>query len=228
MRNYILDFFAIVLCTSLALAQGRGVITGTVLDDHGNPVVQAKVHIAEKGVFVGHRVLQYHETDGDGHFRIPHVAWGTYIVMAGKEEAGYPDTSFGFYSNNTYPVALLTDDSPTEDVTIRIGPKAGVLDLAAVTDNLTGKEIRTASITLWRAENRQLFMTTSTTVGRVLVPSGTEVEISISAPGYKSWPPSDSTAEGKVFLLPEQTRKLEIKLDPDESSDPTATNRSPN
>jgi len=201
----------------LAWAQNRGVVTGTVLDEHGSPLAQAKVHVAERGAFVAHRVIEYHETDAEGHFRIAHLQWGTYIVMAGKEEAGYPDTSFGFYSNNAYPIAVLNDDSPTDEVTLRLGPKACVLDIAPVRDELTGKEIRSASITLRRVDHAQLFITTSTTVGRVLVPSSTEVEISITAPGYKSWPSPESTGEGKIFLPPEQTRKLEIRLQPDES-----------
>lgn len=227
MRNDILSLSTIVLFTSLALAQGHGVITGTVLDDRGNPVGAAKVHITERGAFVVHRILQYHETDADGHFRIPHVQWGTYFVLAGKEDAGYPDPEATFYSNNVAPTVTVTDEFPTDDITIRLGPKAGLLDIAPVTDNLTGKEIRSASITLRRVDNAQLFITTSTTVGHVLVPADTNVEMSITAPGYKSWPSPDLTAEGKIFLLPEQTRKVEIRLDPDESSHPGAANPSP-
>jgi len=57
MRNKVLNILASVLLVGLARAQDRGVITGTVLDEHGSPVVKAKVLITEKGVFVAHRVL---------------------------------------------------------------------------------------------------------------------------------------------------------------------------
>lgn len=221
MRKEARRILAAALLIGSAWAQDRGVVTGTVLDEHGNPVAQAKVHITEKGVFLTHRVLQFHETDADGHFRIAHVHWGTYIIIAGKEDAGYPDTKFAFYSNNTEPVVVLTEDSPTADVTLKLGPKAGVLDVAPVTDELSGKEIRSASITLRRADN-DLFISTSTTVGRILVPSLTGVEVTISAPGYKLWPPPDQvSSKGRILLKPEEVLKLKIVLQPEE---PAPTN----
>jgi|GEM_PF-3057410 hypothetical protein len=222
MRNHVLKILASVLLVGLAWAQDRGVITGTVLDEHGSPVVKAKVHITEKGVFVAHKIIQFRETDGDGHFRIAHVPWGTYIVLAGKEDSGYADPKFSFYSNNGEPVVVLTEDAPATDVTLKLGPKAGVLDLKPVTDELTGKEIRSAAITLRRADNNDLFITTSTTVGRILVPALTNVVISIAAAGYKPWPaPGHAAAEGRIFLRPEQTQKLQVILQPEETASPS-------
>lgn len=205
-----------VLLIGSAWAQDRGVITGTVLDEHGSPVVKAKVLITEKGVLEMHRVLQFHETDADGHFRITRVRWGTYIVTVGKEDAGYADTGLGLHCNNAYPIAFVTEDSPTADVTLKLGPKAGVLELESVSDVITGKEIRLAAIRLKCAENPELFIYTSAALRRFLIPPLTEVLIEISAEGYKSWPASDqATTEGKVFLRPEQTQKLEVALQPD-------------
>jgi Carboxypeptidase regulatory-like domain len=223
MRKEARRILAGALLIGSAWAQDRGIVTGTVLDEHGSPLAQAKVHIAEKAAFAGHRLVQFHESDAEGHFHIAHVHWGTYIVIAGKEDAGYPDTKFAFYSNNTEPVVVLTEDSPTVDVTLKLGPKAGVLDVAPVTDQVTGKEIRSASITLRRADN-DLFISTSTTVGRILVPSLTGVEVTISAPGYKSWPPADtSVANARLFLQPEQIQRLQVSLEPDEGAHPSDT-----
>jgi len=209
--------FASVLLIGSAWAQDRGVITGTVLDENGTPVIKAKVLISEKGVRAMHRVLQFHETDANGRFRIAHVRWGTYLVTVGKEDAGYADTGLGLYCHNAYPMAVLTDDSPTADVTLRLGPKAGVLELEPVTDVRTGKEIHLAAIRLKCAENSDLFMYTSAAQRRFLVPPLTDVLVEISAEGYKSWPaPDRSATEGRIFLHPEQTQKLQVSLEPEE------------
>lgn len=218
MRNNLLNILASVFLVGLAWAQDRGVITGAVLDEHGNPVVKAKVLITEKGVFVAHRVLQFHETDADGRFRVAHVNWGTYIVTVGKENAGYADTGLGLHCNNDYPIVALTEYSPTADVTLKLGPKAGILDLEPVTDELTGREIRSAAITLRCADDNDFFISKSTTEERILVPALTNVVVNITAAGYKPWPAPDRTAaEGRIFLRPEQTQKLQVRLQPEET-----------
>jgi len=193
------------------------VITGTVLDEHGSPVVKAKVLITEKGVFVAHRVLPFHETDADGHFRIAHIPWGTYIVTVGKEDTGYIDTGLGLHCSTVYPMAVLAEDSVTADVTLSLGPKAGILELEPVTDATTGNAIRLAAIRLKCAENPDFFIYTSAAQGRFLVPASTQVLIEITAEGYKPWPAPDQATEGKINLKPEEARKLRVTLQPDPS-----------
>jgi len=79
----------------------------------------------------------------------------------------------------------------------KIGPKAGILDLEPVTDEATGKEIRSASVTLRRAANPDSFLSASTTQGRVFVPAFAEVLIEISAEGYKLWPSPAKRRKGR-------------------------------
>jgi|ERR1700733_92671 len=190
MRTNVLNVLASVLLIGLTWAQDRGVITGTVLDEHGSPVIKAKVLITEKGVLVVHRVLQFHETDADGHFRIAHVPSGTYVVTVGKEDAGYADTGLGLHCNSTYPVVVLTEDSATADLTLNLGPKAGVVELEPVTDATTGNAIRLAAIRLKCAENQDLFIYTSAAQGRFLVPPLTDLLLEITAEGRKDRAPS--------------------------------------
>jgi hypothetical protein len=216
MRAIIQKLFVAVFLSTLAWAQGT--VTGTALDETGKPLAKAKVRVAEKGPFGGHRTIQYYETDSEGHFLIGHVPWGTYVVVGGKEGAGYPDTNFAFYSNLAVPTVTLSPDSPTANVDLKFGPKAGILEVAPVADAETGKEIRSASITLRRAGS-DFFMTASTTEGRILVPSATEVLVRITAPGYKPWPPTDQpTAKGTILLQPEEVLKLQIALHREEST----------
>ncbi len=204
------------LFTGSALAQVQGTITGTVLDEHGSPLVKAKVLITERGVFAVHRVLQFHETDAEGHFRIAHVPWGTYIVTAGKEDAGYADTGLGLHCSNAYPIAVLTEDSKTADVTLNLGPKAGFLELEPVTDATTGNAIPLAAIRLKCAENLDLFIYTSASQRRFLIPPSTQVLIEVTAEGYKSWPSPETASDAKLFLKPEEVKKLRVVLQPEE------------
>ncbi len=205
-------------CVLLALgsAQAQGTITGTVVDETGKPLAGAKVHIAERDRVVGHRLIQYYETDDNGRFRIPHVPWGTYVLMAGKERAGYPDLVFNFYNDLALPTATLAEAFPSADVMVKVGPKAGVLELEPVTDAATGKEIPLASVTLRRADNPDLSISGSASQRRIFVPSLTRIVAEIMAEGYKSWPPSGAEADGTLFLRPEEIRKLRVALQPNE------------
>jgi len=221
MHDNVLKILPCVLLVGLVWAQDRGVIIGTVLDEHGSPVVKAKVPITEKGVFVGHRLLQFHETDADGHFRIAHVPWGTYIVTVGKEDAGYADTGLGLHCNNAYPIVVLTEDSATADVTLNLGPKAGVLELEPVTD-ATGNAIRLAAIRLKCVENPDLFIYTSAAQRRFLIPPSTLVLIEVTAEGYRPWPGSSRSAtDGRILLKPEEIQKLKVTLQPEVPSPPS-------
>lgn len=87
----------LVLFLSLeALAQSSGTVKRAVIDNHGKPVTKAEVHIAERKSFVGHRLIEMHDTDNQGRFTIKDVSFGTYLVMAGKEEPGYPASRRAF------------------------------------------------------------------------------------------------------------------------------------
>lgn len=130
--------------------------------------------------------------------------------MVGKEDSGYADTGLGLRCNNAYPIVVLTEDSATADVTLNLGPKAGVLELEPVTDATTGNAIRLAAIRLKCAENPDFYIYTSAYQRRFLVPPLTQVLIEITAEGYKPWPSPDQAAtEGKLFLSPSRCRSSE-------------------
>lgn len=209
----------LLVISAYTRAQTGGSIKGIVVDENGKPVARAEVHIAEKKPSVGHRMLHMYETSGGGEFLIPNVPWGTYVVMAGKEDAGYPDTKLAFYSNLVAPTVTLAPAFPAATANVKFGPKAGVLEIAPTTDAETGKKIDSATITLRRKQNPSFFITTSATGGRILVPSFTDVAVEIAAPEYKSWPGREAArTEGKISLKPGEVLSLQVKLQPDRSS----------
>jgi Carboxypeptidase regulatory-like domain len=200
-----------------AFAQTTGTISGVVVDENGQPLPKALVRIAETKPFYGSRVLDFYETDKDGRFLIEHVPWGTYAVMAKKEDSGYADMGFAFESNLAVPIVMLAPAFPKLDITVPLGPKAGKLDLVSLTDAETGKDLlESGAITLRRVQNPKFFMTTSTkTLRPFFVPANTDVSIEIAARGYKAWPGPDQAEQGRIRLKPEEILKLEIKLQPD-------------
>jgi len=74
-----------------------GTIRGTVLNENGEPVAGARVDARFFGKSVG-MVVPMAQTGKDGRFLIAHLQMDEYSVSARKEEEGYPDMHWAFYS----------------------------------------------------------------------------------------------------------------------------------
>jgi hypothetical protein len=145
----------------------------------------------------------------------------SYKIFAVKEPAGYPNTAFGFYSNHMFPTVTLTADRPTADITLKVGPPAGVI-LGSVTDAVTGAPVL-ASFLLRRISDPGNWISMSQKADyRVLVPPSVEVSVEVSAPGYKTWyygGPSDALGRPPVRLETRKEMKLDIQLQPEDKSE---------
>jgi hypothetical protein len=217
MRPNICLFLSVLLVTRALSAQTAGSIQGTVVDEEDRPLKGAKVHVEDRRFTLRTGALRFYETDADGRFQIGRLPWGSYVVLAGKEEDGYPDTKLAFYGNLKVPTVLLTPSSAIQNVTIHLEPKAGIVDLNSVVNAATWESIKTAAVTLRRAENTNFFMTASTTMTRLLVPSGVKISIEIRAVGYEDWyypGYSDATRSVPVTLGPGEVLMLDVKLQP--------------
>jgi hypothetical protein len=216
MRNTIWLLFFTLFFSSSVCAQAAGAIKGVVVDETGKPLAGAEVHIAENKQFVGHRLIQMYETNPAGQFLIANVPWGTYVVMAGKEAANYPDTKLAFYSNLAAPTVTLAREFPTVNVNVHLGPKAGILEIASLVDALTGRKIESATVTLRRVQNPDFFIMTSASAAHILVPSLTDIAVEVSAPGYKPWPTLEMAKNSaQIHLKPEEVYRLQIWLVPE-------------
>jgi hypothetical protein len=187
------------------------------VDEEGRPIKGAKVHLGDRTAIVVIGALRFFETDDEGRFLITHVPWGSYAVLAGKEDDGYPDTMMAFYGNSRVPVVSLSPSSPTKIVTVRLEPKAGIVGISSVVDAATFENIKTAAITLRRDENRDLFITASATMTRLLTPSGVKTRIEIRAVGYEDWyypGYSDPSKSVPVTLRPGEMLTLDVNLLP--------------
>jgi hypothetical protein len=210
-------FLSALLVSGVLSAQTAGTVQGTVVDEEGRPLKGAKVHLEDRGLTIHIGAIRFYETDADGRFQIGQLSWESYVVLAGKEEDGYSDTKWAFYSNFKVPTVSLTPSSAIQNVTIRLEPKAGVLVVNSVVDGATWESIKTAAVTLRRDENTNLFMTTSATMARLLVPSGVKASIEIRAVGYEDWyypGYADASRSVPVTLRPGEVLMLDIKLQP--------------
>lgn len=209
----------IVLFSICALAQETGSIRGVVTGQDGTPLADAQVHLSPidsaRGV---HRIIQFYPTNAKGEFVIDRIPPGPYIVHVGKEQDGYPDSKFAFYSNFNLARVNVAPATTMQKLTIRLGPKAGILNIDSVTDATTGKPVPSAVVTLRRA-GTDLYITTSTTVKIILVPAMTHVEVEVHAEGYSDWyfpgsPDSRSRSREDLYLKPSETMRLDVVLQP--------------
>jgi carboxypeptidase family protein len=209
------------LLVAFAAAQQPGSISGTVVDERGSPVVQAQVRVDPLDGRLRGTPVRMVETDKDGHFIMNNLGLMSYKVFAMKESAGYPDTSGAFYSNNVFPTVTLTASVPTADITLKVGPPAGVVS-GSVTNAVTGAPVL-AGFLLRRASDPGYWISMSQKADyRVLVPPSVEVSVEVSAPGYKTWlygGPSDPLNRPPIRLDSGKEMRLDIQLQPEEKLD---------
>ena len=211
-----------MLLSTCSLAQADGVVRGTVLDQNGKPVVGVKVHIQRTDIVAVHVVPRVAETDAQGKFLFENVALGVYRVSSAKEEEGYPDTFNPFYVAEQKQEIVLTTASSARDMIVQLGAQGGMLKLASVADARSGKDISvSATLTLARASNPASYMITSATRHLLLVPSSTDLTVTINAPGYKPWIADNRAETGHTInLKPGEELELQPKLIP-EGANPT-------
>jgi Carboxypeptidase regulatory-like domain len=196
-----------------AFAKGTtGTISGTVVDELGVPVVEAKVNAEPINGLPRASAIRYVKTDSHGHFSIDGLAWGKYKVFAMKEDSDYPNISFSFYSDVAPLQAALTPAACAVEIHIQLGPKAGLLT-GSVTNAVNGAPVN-AGFKLTRSNSpNQWFSTSAPPNYRILLPSSTDVLLEVSAPGFKTWTPGHA-----LRLQPGAEFRLDVRMEP--SADP--------
>lgn len=154
---------------------GPGLIEGTVRYEDGDPVNGATVHSKpiDRGMAA---IVPQAKTDESGHFAIPHLWLGKFAVGAEKLEEDYPNMTMQFYNDGKFETAILSSERPAANVSILLGPKAGILK-GTVTDAVTGADLNPC-VEFRRAKELNNFLAGTGLVNakyRVLVPSSTDV-----------------------------------------------------
>lgn len=221
MRRYGFAFAAIVFVLvplafpSIETNQGKGSIEGTVLDEKGRPVKGVKVNADPADSRIRASLVRYVETSEQGEFVIDRLDWGDYKVFTKKEEAGYPNMSYAFYSNDVYPKASLSPQTPVAKLQLKLSPKAGLL-FGVVKDASTGQPVD-PRIKLFRARDTRKWISVGAASNySALLPPATEVAIEVSANGYKTRSYGSAGSGSKPLRLRAgQKKRLDVMLDRD-------------
>jgi hypothetical protein len=197
--------------------QLAGSIQGTVVNEKGMPVPVAQVRVDPLDGRPRADAVLIVETDRSGHFLVSNLELESYKLFAMKESLGYADTAAAFYSNNVFPTVTLTASVPTVDITLRVGPPAGVLS-GRVSSAVSGDPVPGA-ILLRRVLDPGYWISMSQKPDyRVLLPPSAEVIVEVSAPGFKTWyygGPSDALKRAPIRLESGKEMKLDIQLEPE-------------
>jgi hypothetical protein len=202
-------------------SQPEGTISGTVLDEQGQPFRGVKVCTYMPGAPSGSKEARGGcpvATDEAGQFRIDHVAMGTFTVEVIKPEDGY----VAFAGTSVKETVTLGPSQSSATVVLKLGPKPGVL-LPTVKDKLTGQPIISFQVS-WEivdsnSPNRSYSggQTLEQGAKRAFVPPAKPLILTISASGYKKWIYHDSSDPSRpafIRLQPGEEKDLIVELEP--------------
>jgi hypothetical protein len=202
------------LLARYAVAQEDGTISGTVVDENNVPLVLAKVNANPADNRPTGSLIRYVETDSSGYFQIDRLLLGKYRVFAKKEDTGYPDVQWSFYSSDLFPIVSITATNPAVELRIQLGPKGGLL-MGSVTNAVSGAPVK-AGFKLVRAGDTDKWISTSPPAEyRVLLPPSTDVFLEVSAPGYETWyygGPSDPSRRPPLHLKSGSQMRLDVPM----------------
>jgi hypothetical protein len=213
MLKHCLWTVCVALGGCLAMAQGGGRITGTVWDENGQLVNDAKLCVMVKSGNTTSINCNVARTDRNGQFQIENLKIDEYDVFAVNEEEGY-----SIQNQSPGEKVLLTEENSAPDITIRLRPRGAVL-LGAVTDKFSGKPVRNVWVNYLDLDGKASGTSLIASDGRIRVPIPTEcgLVIVVSAKRYKGWVYTDPANPTRPVLRLHsgEHKTLSIQLEPD-------------
>jgi hypothetical protein len=200
-------------------------IKGIVTTSGGQPVSNAIVYANRIGNSETLTRRNSVTSDDQGRFSLSNLPDGEYTIRASKEEDGYPDLTFYFYSAAynavNWPQITIVNGTTVDDVVVHlVNPKCGRL-LITVIDAQTNKKIRDAQVSLNHEGNPKTLLISGTNRPddsfNLLVPPDVVVDLKVSAPGYRDWHYNTDSPNGETKILrvaADTTKELNVALQP--------------
>jgi len=194
-------------------------VEGRVINAAGQAIAGAKVFVESDDAAAR---ITTGVSDKEGNFRIKLRQLGNYTVYGSKEEDGYALTVSGFHgqvSISEIPKLSITEPKTVQNVILQLGQSAATIE-GTVTDLLSHQKVRSATITLRRADNPELLYRTSTdeenpATFKVVVPTE-PFHMTVESPGYVAWRYGDDGTGARIprsmKLNRGELKKLEVAL----------------
>ena len=162
-----------------------GCMNVSVIDYKGLPLAHLKA-LVSRG-YIGE--YWNSETDAKGHFSLPALPPGNYIVTLRNQDLGYPDTiNFDFTGVVHQPEYTVTESATCIAVNVQREPPAGRLHLK-LTDEETGKFIEEPEAQFRRTDGHHAWNATTHREQDILIPPLKPVEVRVGAKGYRTTAP---------------------------------------
>jgi hypothetical protein len=212
-----MSFLTRCLIAGLLVSQGHAAsasatISVHVRDESGKPIDGATVWMEEQGLGIQVNAIPSCVTDSAGNCSYEHFDPGKYRVSAKKESVGYPNLAFPLYGHDKkLPIVELTGSESKAQVSLTLGPKAGVL-IAVVSDAVSGVPVNKVLVTMRLASYPKNDLQTSLdSDSSILVPPNEPVLIEIQADGYTPW-----TLPGQqhIRLHSGEIKHIQVSLQP--------------
>ncbi len=174
----------------LASPAGYGSISGLVVSEVGAPVAGADVQAMLTGVALAGWIFPETTTDANGRFHFPTLQAGKFWF--GASVAGYPSANLAeAYGSAFTPVIEISPGRASPNVTIRMGPKPGVL-YGTIADAATMRPILFPTISIqWNAPSKRYVGGSASSSSppnfTEYLPVGVDVNVKIYADGYAPW-----------------------------------------
>ncbi len=199
-----------------------GRIQGTVVDSQGTAVAGARVYATNIDRPLPSRA-RYFMSDEDGGFVIERVHPGRNLAVAFKENEGYPDKIFSFFSlgdESDPPIVTVEAGKIVEGIRLNLGEKAGKLKVY-VYDQTSARPIENFRVRVSRAEDAEVTLQNSIVRGSTdqsgqvtqLVPAPMGYRVNVSAEHYHDGHFVDDNTD-VIFMEPGETREVSVGLVP--------------
>jgi hypothetical protein len=170
-----------------------GSVSGTVVDEAGQPVGGATVQLYD-GFGLPIRLRTVH-TDQYGHFIVYTLHPGEWAFFPSKVEEGYADQVYGIGINRAYKPqhVVVKSGSETTGVVVSMPPKAAAVHIETI-DADTGKPIKFITIRVENLTQNARMPGQGTPMmaqADVLVAPGV-VRMTVSSAGYETWTASEN------------------------------------
>jgi hypothetical protein len=152
--------------TNHPIEKNSAAIKGIVTTSGGEPVSRAMVYASRLGNAETRTRRNVVTTDDQGRFNLSNLPDGEYTIRAFKEEDGYPDLTFSFYSEAYnavhWPRITIVNGTTVDDVIVHLAsPKCGRLVITVI-DAKTNKKIRDAQVSLNHEGNPKTLLISGT------------------------------------------------------------------